>query len=260
MPENTIPAFIKAIELGVNTLELDLAVSQDGQLIVSHEPYIGSHLGLDSLGQEISTSEELSHNIFQMTYEQIKKYDVGSKFVERFPSQQKMKVFKPSFSEVVDSVNAYLTTHSLAPVKYNIEIKSEPAWDNIFHPTPEVFSKLVYDFINQKMDKKLVNVQSFDFRILQYFHNHFPEITLAVLIENQLSIDENLDALGFVPQIYSCEYILLDESKIRYLQSKSMKVIPWTLNEDVDIKNMWTWGVDGIISDYPDKVLKIISK
>jgi len=259
MPENTIPAFIKAIDLGVNVLELDLAVSKDGQLIVSHEPYMGAHISLDSTGNEIKSENELSHNIYQMTYDQIKSYDVGSKFVSRFPDQQKMKVYKPSFSDVVDSVNAYLYARSLPPVKYNIEIKSEPHWDDLFHPLPAVFSKLVYDFIVQKMDIRQVNVQSFDFRILQYFHTHYPDVELAVLIENQLSIDENLDSLGFAPQIYSCEHILLDEAKIRYLQSKGLKVTPWTVNEEEDIKNLIQWGVDGIISDYPDRVLKIIS-
>ena len=95
LPENTVPAFIKAVELGVTTLELDLAVTKDKELLVSHEPYMGAHLATDSSGREILEADELKHNIYRMTYEQIKTYDVGSKLNERFPEQRKIKIHKP---------------------------------------------------------------------------------------------------------------------------------------------------------------------
>lgn len=259
MPENTIPAFVKALDLGITTLELDLAVTKDMELLISHEPYMGAHLALDSLGNDITREDELNHNIFEMSYDQIKRYDVGSKFIDRFPEQQKLKTCKPLFKELVDTVKSYTTQRGITtPIWYNIEIKSLPEGDDLFHPTPAVYSKLVYDFIEQNMDKQNLNVQSFDYRVLQYFHDNYPEITLAVLIENELSIDQNLDSLDFVPQIYSCYFKLLDEKKVKYLQSKKMKVIPWTVNSSEDIKSVLGWGVDGIISDYPDRVLEAV--
>jgi len=260
MPENTIPAFIKALELGVTTLELDLAVSKDHELIVTHDPFMHHEISLTLDGQQISKEDQHKHNIYEMTYEEIKRYDVGSKFVARFPDQKKMKVSKPSLLEVVTAVKAYQKTNDIGAIRYNIEIKSTPEWDEVYHPNPEVFSDLVYDFIQKNMDPTLVNVQSFDFRILQYFEAKYPKTELAVLIENNESIETNLQQLGFVPEIYSCDYPLLDGSKIEYLHSLNIKVIPWTVNKEADISQMINWNVDGIISDYPNRVLEIVNK
>ncbi|UXP33409.1 glycerophosphodiester phosphodiesterase family protein [Reichenbachiella agarivorans] len=257
MPENTIPAFIKALELGITTLELDLAVTKDGQLLVSHEPFMNHVFVLDSMGRDIPKVEETKHNIYEMTYAQVEKYDVGSKFHKHFPDQQKMVVAKPLLIDVVNAVNDYAAKHDIKDIRYNIEVKSLPVGDDKFHPTPQVFSDLVYDFINKHMNKNLLNVQSFDFRVLQYFHQNYPDIELAVLVENTLPIEENLQELGFHPQKYSCYYPLLNEEKVKYLHSLNMKVIPWTVNETADMEKMISWGVDGIISDYPNRVIDI---
>lgn len=259
MPENTIPAFIKALELGVTTLELDLAVTKDNELLVSHEPYMGAHLALDTAGQEIAKADELNHNIYKMSYAEIKKYDVGTKYLERFPEQEKFKIHKPLLKELVDKVNRYLKENNKPAVRYNIEIKSTTDGDTIFHPSPAEYAQLVYDFITTEMDTTRLNVQSFDFRVLQYFHENYPEIKLAALVENELPIEENLKNLGFTPQIYSCYFKLLDQEKVDWLQSQGMQVIPWTVNEYEDIKTVLSWGVDGIISDYPNRVLEVIS-
>lgn len=259
MPENTTPAFIKAVELGVTTLELDLAVTKDKELLVSHEPYMGAHITRDSSGQDILASEELQHNIYMMAYEQIKTYDVGSKINERFPLQKKFKIHKPLLKEVVTEINKYLASKQLPAVYYNIEIKSRPEGDGMFHPLPDEHSQLVYDFISTEMDTSKLNIQSFDFRILQYYNKNYPEIKLAALVENERSIEENLSDLGFMPEIYSCYFKLLDAEKVQWLQNKGIKVIPWTVNETQDIKKVLDWGVDGIISDYPNRVLELIS-
>ena len=259
LPENTIPAFLKAIDLGVNTLELDLAITGDNQILVSHEPYMSHKFSTAPDGSKIEESEELNHNIYEMTYDQIKKYDVGSIRQDRFPEQELMPIHKPLLSDLVEAVNAHLAKNQLPPVRYNIEIKSDPAGDSIYHPNPEEYSKLVYDFISTKMDTSMLNIQSFDFRILKYYHENYPEIKLAALVENELSIQENLDNLGFKPQVYSCYFILLDGEKVKWLQDNGIQVIPWTVNEREDIKNVLEWGVNGIISDYPNRVLEIIS-
>ncbi|MGL1884878.1 MAG: glycerophosphodiester phosphodiesterase family protein [Reichenbachiella sp.] len=259
MPENTIPAFIKALELGVTTLELDLVVTRDKELLVSHDPFMHHQITLDSLGQNIEKEDEGKHNIYQMSYEQIKKYDVGSKFISSFPEQEKLKVHKPLFIEVLDAVKAYSAENKIKDIRYNIEVKSLPIGDNLFQPIPSEFCDLVYQFIQKNMDPSLVNVQSFDFRVLQYFHEKYPEIELAMLVENSLPIDENLNDLGFTPAIYSCYHPLLDSTKIEYLHSLDLKVIPWTVNDQKDIEKMIQWNVDGIISDYPNRVLNLLS-
>jgi len=259
MPENTIPAFLKALELGVTTLELDLAVTKDQQLLVSHEPYMNPEMCLDSLGNELSEEEKYKHNIYQMSLEQIQSFDCGMKTHARFPKQEKIKVSKPLLKDVVDTVNQYIATNNLSEVYYNIEIKSMPQGDNLFHPSPQEFSDLAYDFILKNMNPKNVNLQSFDFRVLQYIHKKYPDMRLAVLLENQNSIDQNLDSLGFIPEIYSCDFTLLTEKDIAYLQSKNMKVIPWTVNTTADMSKMISWNVDGIITDYPDSLLSILN-
>lgn len=260
MPENTIPAFLEALKIGATTLELDLAVTKDKELLVSHEPYINATYCLDSSGNEISKDQEKSFNIYQMSYEEVKSYDCGSKPHVHFPQQQKFKVRKPLLKNVVEAVDEYLKSSKGKKVKYNIEIKSSPSGDDIYHPGPAEFSDLVYSFIQEHLDPALVNVQSFDFRILQYFHEKYPDITLAVLIGSEEDIDKNLDQLGFTPEIYSCAYKLLTAEKVKYLQEKNMKVIPWTINDSKDMDRIIQWGVDGVITDYPDRTMALLKK
>ncbi|MEQ9285361.1 MAG: glycerophosphodiester phosphodiesterase family protein [Cyclobacteriaceae bacterium] len=260
MPENTIPAFLEALKIGATTLELDLAVTKDKELLVSHEPYINATYCLDSSGNEISKDQEKSFNIYQMSYEEVKSYDCGSKPHVHFPQQQKFKVRKPLLKNVVEAVDEYLKSSDGKKVNYNIEIKSSPSGDDIYHPGPAEFSGLVYDFIQEHLDPEQVNVQSFDFRILQYFHEKYPDITLAVLIGSEEDIDKNLDQLGFTPEIYSCAYKLLTAEKVKYLQKKNMQVIPWTINDSKDMERIIGWGVDGIITDYPDRTMALLKK
>lgn len=252
-PENTIPAFLHAIDLDVNTLEMDLAVTRDGQLLVSHEPYMSAEMCLDAQGNEISDTAQYQYNIYQMSYEEIKHFDCGNKPHPRFPEQKKMVVNKPLFKDVVKEVNHHLSSNGLSSIQYNMEIKSQQETDGIYHPDPAAFSDLVYQTIDGFIDWKYVTIQSFDFRVLQYFHDTYPDVTLALLIENELSYQQNLDSLGFKPEIYSCYYKLLTAQTVLDLQSMNIKVIPWTVNEEDDMRHMIDIGVDGLITDYPDR-------
>jgi glycerophosphoryl diester phosphodiesterase len=94
-------------------------------------------------------------------------------------------------------------------------------------------------------------------RILQYFHEQYPNVVLALLIENEHSVDKNIEDLGFTPQIYSCYYQFLTESVVHNTHNLGMKVIPWTVNELTDMQQLVDWGVDGIITDYPDRAAKL---
>lgn len=258
LPENSIPGFIKALELGVTTLELDLAVTKDGVLVVSHEPWMNPAICLNAEGQHIATEDTYKYNIFQLTLAEVRQFDCGSIGNASFPEQKPMAITKPTLGELFDAVDAYLANNpETAPPYYNIEIKSLPQGDNLFHPEPAQFSDQVFQFIDQRMEWDRVNIQSFDFRVLQYFHNTYPEVKLAVLIENELTVEENLNTLGFIPEIYSCWYQRLSREVVEQLQQQGMLVIPWTVNSIEDMKELISWGVDGIITDYPDKALQL---
>ncbi|HZY82914.1 MAG TPA: glycerophosphodiester phosphodiesterase [Cyclobacteriaceae bacterium] len=257
MPENTIPAFMYAIDAGVTTLEMDLAITKDGQVVVSHEGWVTAAIGLDTLGNPIKEKDEKKHNIYKMNYKDVAKYDVGSKVNERFPDQQKMKVSKPLLKDVIMTVEDYIKGHALYEVDYNIEIKSEPEGDNKFHPKPAEFSDIVFNLIDQYLPWDRVVIQSFDFRVLKYWHEKHPEVRLSALVENLNTIDENLKALGFTPAIYSPEFHLLSKDEIRSCHTKRMRVIPWTVNDPKEMEELKSWGVDGIITDYPDKAKQL---
>ena len=258
MPENSIPGFILATEMGVNTLELDLVVSKDNKLVVSHEPYFSKDFCLDTLGKEIPRDSII--NMYQLSYSEIQKFDCGSHGNERFPEQQKIKTFKPLLEAVIDSIEAFTSRNNLPQIRYNIELKTREETDDIFHPDPVEFSNLVYSLLAQKQLLDRVTIQSFDFRTLQYFRKTYPEINLAALVENDQPWHENIKTLGFTPGIYSCYYELLSRESTEEIQKAGMKVIPWTVNETSDMQTMLDWGVDGLITDYPDRAIKVINK
>jgi len=251
MPENTIPAMIKALDLGVTTLELDLAVTRDGEVVVSHEPYMNPVICLTPDGKEIAAGDK-TYNIFQMGFSEVKQFDCGSKFHSGFPQQVKFHVSKPRLSDLIDVVEKYVSDMGLPKPNYNIEIKSSPDGDGVYHPAPKEFSDLVYHLINEKLDWNRVNIQSFDFRVLQYMHQAYPEVTLAMLVETAGKPAEQLAELGFEPQIYSPYFVALTKETVDQFHQKGMKVIPWTVNTAGQMEKLLDMGVDGIITDYPN--------
>lgn len=257
LPENSIPAFLTALDSGVTTLELDLAITRDQQVIVSHEPWMSAAICLTPDGQSLSAKEEMKYNIYQMSYNEVKQWDCGSKGNERFPEQKKMKVYKPLLSEVIVASENHIKNISRYEVDYNIEIKSMPEGDGKFHPTPQEFSDLVYQLIDQYLPWNRVVIQSFDFRVLKYWHERYPEVRLAALVENKKTVDENLKALGFRPAIYSPYYQLLSKNDIVFLRGLGIRSIPWTVNEVEAMQQLKEWKVDGFITDYPDRARKL---
>jgi len=251
MPENTIPAMIKALDLGVTTLELDLAVTKDGEVVVSHEPYMNPVICLTPDGKEIAAGDK-TYNIFQMDFSEVIQFDCGSKFHSGFPQQVKFHVSKPRLSDLIDVVEKYVSDMGLTKPNYNIEIKSSPEGDGVYHPAPKEFSDLVYNLINEKLDWNRVNIQSFDFRVLQYMHQAYPEVTLAMLVETAGKPAEQLAELGFEPEIYSPYFAALTKETVDQFHQKGMKVIPWTVNSTEQMERLLNMGVDGIITDYPN--------
>lgn len=252
-PENSLPAFGKAIDLGVNTLELDIVISKDNKVVVSHEPYMNPLICYDLLGGIIPDASEASYNLFNMTYAEIKVYDCGSKFHLKFPNQEKLKTYKPLLAEVFD-----LAKSKNSDVKFNIEIKSESNYYNIFTPQPKDYVELVLNEINLHNMADRVNLQSFDIAILEAIKNQSSNIKVALLVEADETIAEKLKTLSYQPEIISPYFKLLTAEVVKYYQKRGCLIIPWTINEEKDMKQMILWQVDGIITDYPNRLNEIL--
>jgi glycerophosphoryl diester phosphodiesterase len=257
MPENSIPAMLHAVELGVRTLELDCVISSDGKVVVSHDVYMSSDIMLKPDGSLISKQEEKQYALYKMTYDSIRLFAEGVKPHPQFPGQMKLRTYKPLLSDLVDSVEDYVQRHHLKPVYYNMETKSSPAGDNIYHPGPEKFVTLLMDVVKAKGIAGRVIIQSFDPRTLQILHKTYPEQTTALLIGNKESYEKNIADLGFTPSIYSPYYTLVNADLVKKAHDSKVAVLPWTVNEEADMKAMGELGVDGIISDYPDRLVRI---
>lgn len=260
VPENTIPSFIKAIELGANTIELDVVVSKDGKVVVSHDPYFPAAISLDAKGKPIPKEREKDFNIYQMNYAEVKRFDVGSLGNKDFPEQQKMKVHKPLLSEVFKAVGKYVRKNNLKAVRYNVEIKSGEAGDGKFHPLPQKFAKLVYDEIVRAKMENAVIVQSFDVRPLQELKRIAPKLPIALLVGDQSGVEKSIEKLGFKPDTYSPHFSLIDEKTVEFCRARGIKIVPWTVNEIADLERMRTYQLDGIITDYPNRAVQVFRK
>lgn len=256
MPENTLPAFIKAVDLGVNTIELDVVVTQDERIIVSHEPWFNHDISTKPDGSPVTEEEEMELNIYEMTYQQTQQYDVGKKGHPSFPNQERMEAKKPLLSDVIRTIENYTEEQGLPEVKYNIETKSEPARYGVYYPQPEKFAELLNDLLMELNEEfgmlDRVIVQSFDPATLVEFRKLNPEVSLAMLVTNNQSIQHYVDQLGFVPEIWSPNYQLVSPKMIAEVHALGMKVIPWTVNTTEEMNDLIEMGVDGIITDYPD--------
>ncbi|MEP7232591.1 MAG: glycerophosphodiester phosphodiesterase family protein [Ginsengibacter sp.] len=255
MPENTIPAMLKAIDLNVNTLEMDVVITADDKVLVSHDPFFSHEITTLPSGDSIKENEEQKYNIYKMAYDSVEKFDVGMLPHPRFPEQEKMKVQKPLLSTLIDSVESYLIRTKRAKVMYNIEIKSTNTTDNIFHPVPEKFADLLMDVIEKKGIQNRVIIQSFDPRSLKIVSQKYPAMRLSLLIENEKVPVKGFGKLyGFKPNILSPDYLLLTKEIVDSLHKKHIKVIPWTVDDIDSAKKLYQMGVDGIITDYPDRI------
>lgn len=254
-PENTIEAFLRAIDLGVTTLEMDVVMSGDSQLVVSHEAFINPAFCYTPKGKAIIGD---TINMFKIPYDSIKQYDCGGKPYARFPEQKRMHASKPLLADVIDVVEAYIKAKGLKPVNYNIETKCEPKDDGIFNPAPDFFAGSLWDMVKSKGIESRTSIQSFDIRTLQWLHTQKAPVSLVLLVEKTTNPDSALKALGFTPAVYSPNFELINKDVVDKLHTKGLKVIPWTVNEDRDLRRVAEMGVDGIITDYPDRAIKLL--
>jgi glycerophosphoryl diester phosphodiesterase len=254
MPENTIPAMLRAMDLGVTTLEMDAVITKDNKVILSHEPFFNHEITTKPDGGYVGEGEERSYNIYGMTFKETQDYDVGLKPHPRFPQQEKLKATKPLLSEVIADAEAYAVLKGLPKPFYNIETKTQPQTDNLYHPAPEAFVELLIKVIKASKAEARVIIQSFDIRTLQLIHRKYPAMKTALLIEgfDRRLLKEQLDQLGFTPTIYSPDYSLVTGSLLADCHALGIKVIPWTVDDKDSIERLKKMGVDGIITDFPN--------
>jgi glycerophosphoryl diester phosphodiesterase len=256
-PENTVPSFLKALEFPeVTTLELDVVISKDGQVVVSHEPWMSSEICSRPDGSLVQKADEDSLNIFQMTYAEIAAFDCGHRGNPRFPQQQAMTVAKPTLRAVVEAVESYCTENNRPTPQYNIEIKSRPEWDGLKTPPPAEFAQIVLAEIRNLGIAAQTCVQSFDARTLQAVHQLDSTLVTAYLVEALRPMETNIAELGYTPVIYSPYHKLVTAKMVENAHSRGMRIIPWTVNETAEMQALINLGVDGIITDYPDRIPK----
>ena len=281
MPENTLPAFARALELGVTTLELDCGITRDGVVVVSHDSALNPDITRDAQGRWL---ERASPAIRRLTYEELSRYDVGrikpgSEYARRFPKQRALDHtpiprLADLFSRVRQSGNDR--------VRFNIETKISPLRPDDT-AAPDAFVRELLEVVMRANFEGRVTVQSFDWRTLELVQRDAPRIATAYLTAQESSMD-NIRARtgaspwtaphhvsrygGSIPRMikaaggatWSPSYGELTRDALGEAQSLGLKVVTWTVNGEADMRRMIEWGVDGIISDYPDVLLKIAGR
>jgi len=253
MPENTIPAMLDAIDRNVTTLELDLQITKDKKVIVSHDPYFNYKITTTPEGKLLTSGEGKKLILYSMTYDEISKYDVGLKPHPDFPKQKNVAAQKPLLSDLIKASEDYSKAKGKI-MFYNMEIKSKVKGDGVNHPHINEYVDLAMAVIKKNGIASRTTIQSFDVRALQYVHIKYPEMITSFLVgdKDNRPVKELFDELGFIPNIFSPDYRLVTTDMIEYCHSLHVKVLPWTVNDAESIKQMKDIGVDGIITDYPD--------
>jgi glycerophosphoryl diester phosphodiesterase len=254
-PENTLTAFREAVKLGADYLELDVVISKDSQVVVSHEPWFNALTCSGPDGTPVSRRSQ--HNLYKMTYAEIRQYDCGKRGNDKFPGQAKIAEHKPLLSEVIDTIEQYIKANGLKPVKYNIEIKCQRLGDGKYHPSPARIAKLVNEVLLKYSLGERLLIQSFDPRSLQEMHRLEPSLKLGLLVMNRRSVGHNLRKLGFEPYAYIPRAKNCSKNVVTQAHSRNCRVVAWTVNDVQTMQTLKDKGVDGIITDYPDLAIKL---
>jgi glycerophosphoryl diester phosphodiesterase len=253
-PENTLSAFLHALELGVDALELDVVISADEQVVVSHEPWMSAAICRDREGAPIEVEAERRHNLFQLPYALIRQYDCGLTRHPRFPEQRSEPAYKPLLHDVIGATSAYAHQLGRPLPKFSIEIKSSPSSDGHFHPSPARFVELVLTVVKATGIAPRTTILSFDKRVLQAVRTQAVDLPVCLLVEDQRPLLEHLHELGFVPTVYGPGYDLVNEKLLSEVRALGLKLVPWTVNEQTDMERFIALGVDGITTDFPNRL------
>lgn len=256
-PENTFQAFCKAAYLGVRVVELDLVISKDHEIIVSHDPWLSGPLCSDAHGHPLRPEDRLQHLIYEMAYRDIAEYDCGLPHPS-FPLQQRTVSNKPLLSSVFTKVDAYMVSEGMKwRMIYNLEIKSWPDKDGIFHPSPDQYAARVLRVIDNAGISDRIRIQSFDYRVVREAWKLNPQLSYGLLIDTTKNMESNLQGLGFSPRYVNPHFSLVNLDLTEYLHAQEIMMIPWTVNRKEDMHAMKHIGASGIITDYPELALTL---
>lgn len=251
-PENSIPAFLYAMDEKMNTLEMDVVVTADSQVVVSHEPFMSHEICLDPDSNDISARSEMRFNIYEMTYAEVQKFNCGSKPHPGFPDQTKIKVTKPLLKDVLELTKKHAKENNLPKPHYNIEIKSRPGWEGKYHPSIDEYVRLVMRVIESAGVRGRTTIQSFDARVLEHLDSTDNKVKLALLVDQSEDPVKKTSNLHFKPDILAVHYKLVNENLMKFAKTNNMNVVAWTVN-DKDTARMLIdkYKVSGIITDFP---------
>jgi glycerophosphoryl diester phosphodiesterase len=257
-PEDTLPAFEYAISRGVTTLELDVAVTRDNVVVVSHDPVLLSSLCVDGNGQPADNVA-----IRSLTLQELRRYDCGSIQHKDFPNQQTVPGTPPP---MLSEVFAMAEQRTGGKIHYSVEPKMDPATDDIT-PSAEEFVRLVVREIDRAGVGDRVIIQSFDPRPLNVLHAQnsplhrsllWPSTSVRIhgrwFLENPVEIATSVGA-----DILSPYAPLTNPALIALAHARGMAIIPWTENKPARIKTLMDQGVDGLISDDVDELMKQVA-
>jgi len=280
-PETTLAAFQRALDIGVTTVETDLAVTKDGVLVISHDPYLNPDVVRGPDGVWLAAKGPTIH---ALTLAELKRYDIGrlnpaSAYAKQFPLQQPADGQRfPTLDEAFA-----LAQTSGKRVRFNIETKITPTSGGET-PDPATFAKLTVDAIRKADLAARVTVQSFDWRTLREVKKLAPDIETACLTIETESFDSvqrnsgkpspwhaGLDLAqydGSLPRLvkaagcstWSMFWRNLTLNEMAEAQGLGLKVLPWTVNDPADMARLIDWRVDGIITDYPDRLRKVLAE
>ncbi len=252
MPENTIASEKNAINYDC-TLEMDLQMSNDKKIVVSHDAYFNSDFCLTPEEDSMTKKDGLSRLIYNMPYDSVAKYDVGLKPYPAFPKQKKIHAIKPLLSVLIDSVEGYAKEKHQVN-HYNIEIKSNPKYDGRYYSTLQEYVDSAMKIILDKGIASRTMMQSFDVRALRMIHEKYPKIQTSYLVgaNNKKTAQGYIDELGFKPDIFSPEFSLVTPELVKAFHKTHILVIPWTPETLEEMQRLKDIGVDGEITDYPE--------
>ncbi|WP_400192750.1 glycerophosphodiester phosphodiesterase family protein [Hymenobacter sp. B81] len=258
LPENTLPAFLHALQWPISGLELDVVLSADGQVVVSHEPWLNHLICRGPQGELLSEAEGRAFNLYQQPYSRIRRCDCGQLRHPRFPRQQTLSAPKPLLREVLAAVEAHARQRTLPPPEFCIEIKSTPVGDGVFHPAPEPFAAAVLACLTELRPASPITLLSFDHRVLQALRRQAPAWPLCLLIEDHQPVAEHLAQLGFQPDSLGIHHPLIDAPLMRFCQQHQLPVTAWTVNTATEVQRLTALGVQALTTDYPDLVTAVL--
>ena len=263
-PEETLPAMLNAVNLGVNTLEMDLCLTQDNRVVLSHDKYFHSRYSTRPDGTPVLLGEPKTW-LWQMPYSEVQKWDVGNRYNPAWPEKHCMPLAKPIARDVIEAVEAWTKENGHYPMHYDIEIKSDQDYNDGIEgeswPEYHAFTDRCMAMLDSlDLGDRLV-IQCFDERALNYINEKYPGHTLAYLVEDyEKDFDEFMGKLDFTPQWLSAHHSNVDADLLAKARACGMKVNTWTVDEPDEMRRLVDLGVDAIISNYPDRLLKVVGE